>query len=133
MNGSQSDAFSFTEYFNKASDDLQTVRVTIPRVERDAKGEYAFVVAVESSIEALDSQRHYQLRYYPEFYALESKLKEFHGTLGCSLPTRRLILRTEEYHINIRSELESWLQKIITRPELRHSRLLLDFIQNNQR
>ncbi|CAG5111267.1 Oidioi.mRNA.OKI2018_I69.chr2.g5591.t1.cds [Oikopleura dioica] len=132
MNGSQSDAFSFTEYFSKTSDDLQTVRVTIPRVERDAKGEYAFVVAVESSIEALDSQRHYQLRYYPEFYALESKLKEFHGTLGCSLPTRRLILRTEEYHINIRSELESWLQKIITRPELRHSRLLLDFIQNNQ-
>ena len=45
-----SDPFSFTEYFNRASDDLQTVRVTIPRVERDAKGEYAFVVAVESSI-----------------------------------------------------------------------------------
>ena len=45
-----SDAFSFTEYFNNASDDLQTVRVTIPRVERDAKGDYAFVVAVESSI-----------------------------------------------------------------------------------
>ena len=58
---------------------------------------------------------------------------EFHGQLGCSLPTRRLVLRNEDYYIKIRPSLESWLQKLLTRPEFRHSKLILDFIRNDER
>lgn len=136
------------EYFEE-TDDLNTLRVTIPRVANDEKGEYAFVVSVENAVEGINSIRQEQLRYYAEFYALENKLKgmsirsdvfwnenfilEFHGQLGCNLPIRRMLFRSEEYHVNKRPELESWLQKVLTRPELRHSKLLLDFIMNDSR
>ena len=61
------------------------------------------------------------------------QISEFHGQLGCSLPTRRLVLRNEEYYIKIRTLFESWLQKLLTRPEFRHSKLLVDFIRNDER
>ena len=61
------------EYFD--SDDLNQLRVTIPRVAVDHKGEHCFVVAVENSDEASNDHRQEQLRYYAEFYALENKLQ----------------------------------------------------------
>ena len=62
------------DYFDEF-DDLNTLRVTIPRVAIDNKGEYAFVVSVENSDEGSNVTRQEQLRYYAEFYALENKLK----------------------------------------------------------
>ena len=61
------------EYFD--SDDLNQLRVTIPRVAVDHKGEHCFVVAVENSDEGSNDHRQEQLRYYAEFYALENKLQ----------------------------------------------------------
>ena len=135
------------EYF---SDDLSRVRTTIPRVVKDSKsGDHAFVICLEKAKEDDNFERHEQYRFYAEFYALESKLKgiilitvdflkklfavEFHGQLGCSLPTRRLVLRNEEYYVKVRPLFESWLQKLLTRPEFRHSKLLVDFIRNDER
>ena len=66
-----------TEYFEE-TDDLNTLRVTIPRVAVDDKDEYAFVISVENSVEGDNSTRQEQLRYYAEFYALENKLKGSH-------------------------------------------------------
>ena len=87
------------------------------------KGECAFVICLEKSDEGSDFNRHEQIRYYAEFYALENKLKEFHGQhIGCNLPTRRLVLRNEDYYLKMRPMLESWLQKLLTRPEFRHSK-----------
>ena len=127
---------------------MSRFRTTIPRIVKDSKGECVFVICLEKSDENSNFKRHEQIRCYAEFYALENKLKgyhgdikrglkikflEFHGQLGCSLPTRRLVLRNEDYYIKIRPSLESWLQKLLTRPEFRHSKLILDFIRNDER
>jgi hypothetical protein len=61
------------EYFQ--ADDLNSLRVTLPRVAKDNKDDYAFVISVENSVENENSTRQEQLRYYAEFYALENKLK----------------------------------------------------------
>lgn len=114
-------------------DDLSRFRTTIPRIVKDSKSECAFIICLEKSDESSEFNRHEQIRYYAEFYALENKLKEFHGQhIGCNLPTRRLVLRNEDYYLKMRPLLESWLQKLLTRPEFRHSKLILDFIRNDE-
>ena len=77
---SRSQSSRSNDHFNDDyfADDLSRVRTTIPRVVKDAKsGDHAFVICLEKSKEDDNFERHEQLRFYAEFYALESKLKGF--------------------------------------------------------
>uniref|UniRef100_A0A3Q3KYK6 Sorting nexin 14 n=1 Tax=Mastacembelus armatus TaxID=205130 RepID=A0A3Q3KYK6_9TELE len=69
-------------------------------------------------------------RRYLEFYVLESKLTEFHGTFAdVQLPSKRLIApKNYEFLESKREEIEEYLQRLLQQPELRNSQLLADFL-----
>ncbi|XP_014909959.1 sorting nexin-14 isoform X3 [Poecilia latipinna] len=69
-------------------------------------------------------------RRYLEFYVLESKLTEFHGTFSdVQLPSKRLIgPKNYEFLESKREEFEEYLQRLLLLPELSNSQLLADFL-----
>ncbi|KAM9703716.1 LOW QUALITY PROTEIN: sorting nexin-14-like [Menidia menidia] len=69
-------------------------------------------------------------RRYLEFYVLESKLTEFHGSFAdAQLPSKRLIgPKNYEFLASKREEFEEYLQRLLQHPELRNSQLLADFL-----
>ncbi|KAL2081871.1 hypothetical protein ACEWY4_021689 [Coilia grayii] len=69
-------------------------------------------------------------RRYLEFYVLESKLTEFHGTFpDAQLPSKRIIgPKNFEFLSSKRGEFEDYLQKLLQHPELSNSQLLADFL-----
>ncbi|XP_060908778.1 sorting nexin-14-like isoform X2 [Labrus mixtus] len=69
-------------------------------------------------------------RRYLEFYVLESKLTEFHGTFAdTQLPSKRLIgPKNYEFLVSKREEFEEYLQRLLQHPELSNSQLLADFL-----
>ncbi|XP_054474135.1 sorting nexin-14-like isoform X2 [Anoplopoma fimbria] len=69
-------------------------------------------------------------RRYLEFYVLESKLTEFHGTFSdAQLPSKRLIgPKNYEFLVSKREEFEEYLQRLLQHPELSNSQLLADFL-----
>ncbi|XP_075871500.1 sorting nexin-14-like isoform X2 [Nelusetta ayraudi] len=69
-------------------------------------------------------------RRYVEFYVLESKLTEFHGTFAdAQLPSKRIIgPKNQEFLASKREEFEEYLQRLLQHPELRNSQLLADFL-----
>ncbi|XP_014826771.1 PREDICTED: sorting nexin-14-like isoform X3 [Poecilia mexicana] len=69
-------------------------------------------------------------RRYLEFYVLESKLTEFHGTFtDVQLPSKRLIgPKNYEFLESKREEFEEYLQRLLLLPELSNSQLLADFL-----
>uniref|UniRef100_A0A1A8RRL8 Sorting nexin 14 n=1 Tax=Nothobranchius rachovii TaxID=451742 RepID=A0A1A8RRL8_9TELE len=72
-------------------------------------------------------------RRYLEFYVLESKLTEFHGTFtDVQLPSKRIIgPKNYEFLESKREEFEEYLQRLLKLPELRNSQLLADFLSPN--
>ncbi|KAM4695381.1 sorting nexin-14 isoform 2-T2 [Discoglossus pictus] len=72
-------------------------------------------------------------RKYLEFYVLESKLTEFHGTFpDAQLPSKRLIgPKNYEFLTSKREEFQEYLQKLLQHPELSNSQLLADFLSPN--
>ncbi|MEE6476315.1 hypothetical protein FKM82_011042 [Ascaphus truei] len=72
-------------------------------------------------------------RKYLEFYVLESKLTEFHGTFpDAQLPSKRLIgPKNYEFLKSKREEFQEYLQKLLQHPELSNSQLLADFLSPN--
>uniref|UniRef100_K7G123 Sorting nexin 14 n=1 Tax=Pelodiscus sinensis TaxID=13735 RepID=K7G123_PELSI len=72
-------------------------------------------------------------RRYLEFYVLESKLTEFHGTFpDAQLPSKRIIgPKNYEFLKTKREEFEEYLQKLLQHPELSNSQLLADFLSPN--
>ncbi|XP_054830242.1 sorting nexin-14 isoform X2 [Eublepharis macularius] len=72
-------------------------------------------------------------RRYLEFYVLESKLTEFHGTFpDAQLPSKRIIgPKNYEFLKSKREEFEEYLQKLVQHPELSNSQLLADFLSPN--
>uniref|UniRef100_A0A1A7WPD4 Sorting nexin 14 n=1 Tax=Iconisemion striatum TaxID=60296 RepID=A0A1A7WPD4_9TELE len=72
-------------------------------------------------------------RRYLEFYVLESKLTEFHGTFAdVQLPSKRIIgPKNYEFLESKREEFEEYLQRLLQLPELRNSQLLADFLSPN--
>ncbi|XP_026699988.1 sorting nexin-14 isoform X1 [Athene cunicularia] len=72
-------------------------------------------------------------RRYLEFYVLESKLTEFHGTFpDAQLPSKRIIgPRNYEFLKSKREEFQEYLQKLLQHPELCNSQLLADFLSPN--
>ncbi|KAM4713648.1 sorting nexin-14 isoform 2-T2 [Anableps anableps] len=69
-------------------------------------------------------------RRYLEFYVLESKLTEFHGTFAdAQLPSKRLIgPKNYEFLESKREEFEEYLRRLLLHPELSNSQLLADFL-----
>ncbi|CAH8583909.1 unnamed protein product [Dicrocoelium dendriticum] len=68
-------------------------------------------------------------RKYSEFYVLEQKLLEFHGSaITRQLPKKQLVPRTFEYLESKRELLEDHLQYLISQPFLRNSELLHGFL-----
>lgn len=69
-------------------------------------------------------------RRYFEFYVLESKLTEFHGSFpDAQLPSKRIIgPKNYEFLTSKRVEFEEYLQKLLQHPELSNSQLLADFL-----
>ncbi|XP_063773033.1 sorting nexin-14 isoform X3 [Pseudophryne corroboree] len=72
-------------------------------------------------------------RKYIEFYVLESKLTEFHGTFpDAQLPSKRIIgPKNYEFLTSKREEFEEYLQRLLQHPELSNSQLLADFLSPN--
>ncbi|XP_020648291.3 sorting nexin-14 isoform X2 [Pogona vitticeps] len=72
-------------------------------------------------------------RRYLEFYVLESKLTEFHGTFpDAQLPSKRIIgPKNYEFLKSKREEFQEYLQKLSQHPELSNSQLLADFLSPN--
>ncbi|XP_077587269.1 sorting nexin-14 isoform X5 [Stigmatopora nigra] len=69
-------------------------------------------------------------RRYLEFYVLESKLTEFHGSFpDAQLPSKRIIgPKNYEFLSSKREEFQEYLQKLLQHPELSNSQLLADFL-----
>uniref|UniRef100_A0A096LW96 Sorting nexin-14 n=1 Tax=Poecilia formosa TaxID=48698 RepID=A0A096LW96_POEFO len=69
-------------------------------------------------------------RRYLEFYVLESKLTEFHGSFpDAQLPSKRIIgPKNYEFLTSKREEFEEYLQRLLQHPELSNSQLLADFL-----
>ncbi|XP_040925532.1 sorting nexin-14-like isoform X2 [Betta splendens] len=69
-------------------------------------------------------------RRYLEFYVLESKLTEFHGTFAdAQLPSKKIIgTKNYEFLASKREEFEEYLQRLLQHPELSNSQLLADFL-----
>ncbi|KAL7872359.1 hypothetical protein SRHO_G00073420 [Serrasalmus rhombeus] len=69
-------------------------------------------------------------RRYLEFYVLESKLTEFHGSFqDAQLPSKRIIgPKNYEFLNSKRGEFEEYLQNLLRHPELSNSQLLADFL-----
>ncbi|XP_046877125.1 sorting nexin-14 isoform X2 [Hypomesus transpacificus] len=69
-------------------------------------------------------------RRYLEFYVLESKLTEFHGSFAdAQLPSKRIIgPKNVEFLSSKREEFEEYLQRLLLHPELSNSQLLADFL-----
>ncbi|XP_041105455.1 sorting nexin-14 isoform X4 [Polyodon spathula] len=72
-------------------------------------------------------------RRYLEFYVLESKLTEFHGSFpDTQLPSKRIIgPKNYEFLQSKREEFQEYLQKLLQHPELSNSQLLADFLSPN--
>ncbi|XP_070705059.1 sorting nexin-14-like isoform X3 [Pempheris klunzingeri] len=77
-----------------------------------------------------ESERWSVYRRYLEFYVLESKLTEFHGTFAdAQLPSKRIIgPKNYEFLASKREEFEEYLQRLLLHPELSNSQLLADFL-----
>ncbi|XP_034051034.1 sorting nexin-14-like [Thalassophryne amazonica] len=69
-------------------------------------------------------------RRYLEFYVLESKLTEFHGSFpDAQLPSKRLIgPKNYEFLTSKREEFQEYLQRLLQHLELSNSQLLADFL-----
>ncbi|KAL0967299.1 hypothetical protein UPYG_G00250460 [Umbra pygmaea] len=72
-------------------------------------------------------------RRYMEFYVLENKLTEFHGSFpDAQLPSKRIIgPKNHEFLSSKREEFQEYLQRLLQHPELSNSQLLADFLSPN--
>uniref|UniRef100_A0A3P9LMV0 PX domain-containing protein n=1 Tax=Oryzias latipes TaxID=8090 RepID=A0A3P9LMV0_ORYLA len=77
-----------------------------------------------------ETEKWFVPRRYLEFYVLESKLTEFHGTFAdAQLPSKRIIgPKNYEFLQSKREEFEDYLQNLLKHPELSNSQLLADFL-----
>ncbi|KAM4540216.1 sorting nexin-14-like isoform 2-T2 [Fundulus diaphanus] len=77
-----------------------------------------------------ETERWSVYRRYLEFYVLESKLTEFHGSFpDAQLPSKRIIgPKNYEFLTSKRVEFEEYLQRLLQHPELSNSQLLADFL-----
>ncbi|XP_069788334.1 sorting nexin-14 isoform X2 [Narcine bancroftii] len=115
---------------------LSAWKISIPYVdffEHKKEKIPVFCIDVERNDEGSEgheSERCSVYRRYFEFYVLESKLTEFHGSFpDAQLPSKRLIgPKNCEFLKSKREEFEEYLQNLLKHPELNNSQLLADFL-----
>ncbi|CAG0919808.1 unnamed protein product [Notodromas monacha] len=110
--------------------DLTSLTVKIPYVEHrlDLAGKsfYVFVLEVREG----SSHSRVLERKFNEFYALETKLTEFHGYLPTRLPPKFTFgSKNLEYMESRRLALEDYLAKLLAIPDLAGSELIHAFLQ----
>lgn len=118
--------------------DLSTWRVTIPRIgarpdpENPKKQFFVFIIDVRRVDVSNDGKSMWTVpRKYYEFYVLEQKLTEFHGefTGDCVLPPKKLMgTKNHDFMDGKRDAFEQYLQKLLTKPHLKGSQLLYNFL-----
>ncbi|XP_071268373.1 sorting nexin-14-like isoform X6 [Salvelinus alpinus] len=101
----------------------ERVPVFCIEVERNDRKEAVFSVGHETENWSI-------FRRYMEFYVLENKLTEFHGSFAdAQLPSKRIIgPKNYEFLSSKREEFEEYLQRLMQHPELTNSQLLADFL-----
>uniref|UniRef100_UPI00398E42E5 sorting nexin-14 isoform X2 n=1 Tax=Pristiophorus japonicus TaxID=55135 RepID=UPI00398E42E5 len=116
---------------------LSAWKISIPYVDFffDSKKERIPVFCIdvdrnEEGSEGQESEHCSVYRRYFEFYVLESKLTEFHGSFpDAQLPSKRLIgPKNYEFLMSKREEFQEYLQNLLKHPELSNSQLLADFL-----
>ncbi|XP_076459987.1 sorting nexin-14-like isoform X3 [Babylonia areolata] len=120
--------------------DLSSWRVTIPRTgvrpdpDNPRKHYYVFIIDVRR-VDVQEGDREKcscwtVARQYPEFYVLEQKLTEFHGEFeDCQLPPKKTTgTKNQEFTESRKDVLEQYLQKLLTKPHLKGSQLLYNFL-----
>ncbi|XP_069462448.1 sorting nexin-14 isoform X10 [Ambystoma mexicanum] len=118
---------------------LSAWKISIPYVDffDDRKERIpVFCIDVERNDRVADGHapEHWSVyRRYLEFYVLESKLTEFHGTFpDAQLPSKRIIgPKNYEFLKSKREEFQEYLQNLVQHPELTNSQLLADFLSPN--
>ncbi|XP_055877847.1 sorting nexin-14-like isoform X3 [Biomphalaria glabrata] len=119
--------------------DLSSWRVTIPRIgarpdpENPRKQYFVFIIDIRRLDVEEGEERKQQwtvARRYAEFYVLEQKLTEFHGELlECQLPAKKSFgTNKHDFTEGKKSDFENYLQKLLTKPHLRNSELLYQFL-----
>ncbi|XP_063236943.1 sorting nexin-14-like [Bacillus rossius redtenbacheri] len=122
--------------------DLNAWRVSIPSVQTrpdpSHKSHPVFSIHVQridvSSQESPEACHWTVDRRYNDFYALESKLTEFHGDFADThLPPKRLLFepRGPDYLERKRQDFEHFLQSLLQKPNLRGSDLLHAFLRSS--
>ncbi|XP_048456688.1 sorting nexin-14 isoform X3 [Rhincodon typus] len=88
------------------------------------------VIRNEEASEGHENENCFVYRRYFEFYVLESKLTEFHGSFpDAQLPSKRLIgSKNFDFLNSKREEFQEYLQNLLKHPELSNSQLLADFL-----
>ncbi|XP_054617517.1 sorting nexin-14-like [Dunckerocampus dactyliophorus] len=117
---------------------LSAWTITIPYIdfyEDEAKRERipVFCIDVERNDRrevGHDPEKWSVYRRYMEFYVLESKLTEFHGTFAeAQLPPKRILgPKNHDFLASKREEFEEYLQRLLQYTELSNSQLLADFL-----
>ncbi|KAK3774463.1 hypothetical protein RRG08_000416 [Elysia crispata] len=119
--------------------DLTSWRVTIPRIgarpdpDNPRKQYFVFIIDVRRVDVREDDTEKWQwtvARRYPEFYALEQKLTEFHGIFNdCQLPAKKSFgTKNQDFTEGKKPDFENYLQKLLTKPQLKNSELLYKFL-----
>ncbi|BFZ02791.1 hypothetical protein BsWGS_05830 [Bradybaena similaris] len=119
--------------------DLTSWRVTIPRIgarpdpENPRKQYFVFIIDIRRlDVKEGDNEKTQWTvaRRYPEFYVLEQKLTEFHGEfLDCQLPAKKSFrTKNQDFTEGKKADFEAYLQKLLTKPQLRSSELLYKFL-----
>lgn len=119
--------------------DLSSWRVTIPRTGARSDPEnvrklsyYVFIIDLRRiDVQEGDKSSWTVARRYHEFYVLEQKLAEFHGESlqDCQLPPKKTFgTKTQEFTESKKDVFENYLQKLLTKPFLKGSELLYNFL-----
>ncbi|KAJ7386263.1 Sorting nexin-14 [Desmophyllum pertusum] len=116
------------------SRDLSMWKITIPHVIMETKQKCMFIISVERA-DMTEAARWDVARRYKEFFVLQSKLKEFHGTIDDALlPPKRNSSKsisqknTAIYFEACRVQFEKYLQYLCSNPLLKGSALLFNFL-----
>uniref|UniRef100_A0A674E927 Sorting nexin 14 n=1 Tax=Salmo trutta TaxID=8032 RepID=A0A674E927_SALTR len=113
---------------------LSAWSITIPYVDEvDRERVPVFCIEVERNDRkevGHETENWSIFRRYMEFYVLENKLTEFHGSFAdAQLPSKRIIgPKNSEFLSSKREEFEEYLQRLMQHPELSNSQLLADFL-----
>ncbi|XP_038658650.1 sorting nexin-14 isoform X2 [Scyliorhinus canicula] len=120
-----------------AQRNLAAWKISIPYLDFyfDSKKEKVPVFCIEvdrndDGSEGHESESCFVYRRYFEFYVLESKLTEFHGSFPDAQASFKRLIGSKNFDFlnSKREEFQEYLQNLLKHPELSNSQLLADFL-----